>query len=386
MKAILPDTLEIMRELIATPSVSSVSPDIDMGNLAVTEKLAGWLDDLGFSAEVLPLATDPNKANLVATLGHGQGGLVLAGHTDTVPFDEQRWKYNPLSLTEADNRLYGMGTSDMKGFFALAIAAAKQFSAADLDAPLVIVATADEESTMNGARELAASGRLETGHVVIGEPTGLRPVHMHKGMMMEAVRLTGKSGHSSDPSLGNNSMEGMHRVLTELLSWRSELQQHHNEDFAVPVPTLNLGRIFGGDNPNRICAHCELHYDLRPLPGMSPKSLRSDIHQRLYRLIRGSGLELELRTLMESIPPFEAELASPIVAAAERLTGTDAESAAYCTEAPFFKACGLDTVVLGPGDIAQAHQPDEFLALDRLKPTIDLLERLIRQFCVTTQT
>ena len=387
MKATLPDTLEIMQELIATPSVSSVSPDIDMGNLAVTEKLAGWLDDLGFSVELLPLAANPGKANLVATLGSGQGGLVLAGHTDTVPFDEQRWKFNPLSLTEADNRLYGMGTSDMKGFFALAIAAAREFSAADLDAPLVIVATADEESTMNGARELAASGRLQAGHVVIGEPTGLRPVRMHKGMMMEAVRLVGQSGHSSDPSLGNNAMEGMHRVLAEMLNWRTELQHHHHNDaFAVPGPTLNLGRIFGGDNPNRICAHCELHFDLRPLPGMEPDELRSEIHQRLDKQTRGSGLALEMRALMESVPPFEAGPASPIVAAAEQLTGTNAETAAYSTEAPFFKACGLDTVVLGPGDIAQAHQPDEYLALDRLQPTIDLLERLIRQFCVTKQT
>jgi acetylornithine deacetylase len=380
----LPSTLEIMHELIATPSVSSVSPDIDMGNLEVTEKLASWLDDLGFSVEVMPLKADPNKANLVATLGSGQGGLVLAGHTDTVPFDEQRWQFNPLSLTEADNRLYGMGTSDMKGFFALAIAAARKFSVTDLNAPLVIVATADEESTMNGARELAASGRLQAGHVVIGEPTGLRPVRMHKGMMMEAVRLIGQSGHSSDPSLGINAMEGMHRVLTEILDWRDELQQRYNNDaFAVPVPTLSLGRVFGGDNPNRICAHCELHYDLRPLPGMLPDRLRSEIRQRLDKRISGSGLELELWTLMESVPPFEAEPSSAIVAAAERLSGTDAESAAYSTEAPFFKACGMDTVVLGPGDIAQAHQPDEFLAMDRLQPTIDLLERLIRQFCVT---
>ena len=354
-----------------------------MGNLAVVEVLADWLQDLGFDVELLPLETSPGKANLIATLGAGQGGLVLAGHTDTVPFDEQRWNYEPLDLTEADGRLYGMGTCDMKGFFALAIAAARDYHAADLRAPLVIVATADEESSMNGARELAASGRLQPAHVVIGEPTSLRPVHMHKGMMMEAIRLVGRSGHSSDPALGLNALEGMHGLLAELLAWREDLQQRYRDDaFTVPSPTLNPGRIVGGDNPNRICGHCELHYDLRPLPGMEPAALRDEINQRLASQIAGQGYELELRSLMESVPPFSADAGSPIVAAAERLTGTESMSAAYSTEAPFFKQAGLDTVVLGPGDIAKAHQPDEYIALDRVTPTIELLRGLIRQFCL----
>jgi len=317
----LPDTLAMMRQLVGIPSVSSVSPDIDMGNLKVVELLAEWLQELNFTVEIIPLKNHPEKANLVATLGRGQGGLVLAGHTDTVPYDENLWNYNPLALTEAGNRLYGMGSSDMKGFFALAITAARIFSIDDLKEPLVIVATADEESTMHGARELAASGRLQARRVLIGEPTGLRPVHMHKGMMMESVHLHGCSGHSSDPALGNNAMEGMHSVIAEILRWRTELQQRfQNPDFKVPFPTLNLGRIAGGDNPNRT--------------------------------------------------------------AAEKLTGSSAESAAYSTEAPFFQNIGLDAVVLGPGDIAQAHQPDEFLALDRLQPMIDVLTGMIRRFCV----
>lgn len=379
----LPDTLTMMRQLISIPSVSSVSPDMDMGNLAVVELLAGWLEELGFDVEVLLLKGSANKANLVASLGRGQGGLVLAGHTDTVPFDEMLWKYNPLTLTEADNRLYGMGTSDMKGFFALAIAAAKSFSVEDLKEPLLIVATADEESTMNGARELSASGRLQARRVVIGEPTGLRPVYMHKGMMMESVHLHGCSGHSSDPSLGINAMEGMNRVITEILVWRDELQQRfRNPDFRVPVPTLNLGRIFGGDNPNRICGDCELHFDLRSLPGMLADELLAELQPRLNAIVSGTGLELSLRPLMENVPPFASDKGSEIVAAAEKLTGSSAESAAYSTEAPFFQETGLDAVVLGPGDIAQAHQPDEFLALDRLTPMINVLEGLIQRFCV----
>ncbi len=379
----LPDTLTMMHELISCPSVSSVSPDIDMGNLAIIEKLAGWLEDMDFAVEVLPLDGVPGKANLVATLGQGQGGLVLAGHTDTVPFDEQLWKYNPLALTEVDNRLYGMGTADMKAFFALAITAARKFSASDLKNPLIIVATADEESTMNGARELAASGRLQSGRVVIGEPTGLRPVHMHKGMMMESVHVHGCSGHSSDPALGANAMEGMHEVITEIRKWRAELQQRFQDpQFKVPVPTLNLGRIFGGDNPNRICGDCELHFDLRPLPGMQADELLAELEPRLSAVVRGSGLDLTLKPLMRPVPPFAADSDSEIVAAAEQLTGVSAESAAYSTEAPFFKNAGLDAVILGPGDIAQAHQPDEYLALDRVQPMIDILDGLIRRFCV----
>jgi len=379
----LPDTLTMMRELISIPSVSSVSPDIDMGNMAVVELLADWLRELSFSVEILPLKSSPQKANLVASLGYGPGGLVLAGHTDTVPFDEKLWNYNPLTLTEADNRLYGMGTSDMKGFFALAIAAARKFSRNDLTEPLLIVATADEESTMHGARELAASGRLQARRVVIGEPTGLRPVHMHKGMMMESVHLHGCSGHSSDPSLGVNAMEGMHMVIAEILRWRVELQsRYQNTQFKVPVPTLNLGRIAGGDNPNRICGDCEVHFDLRPLPGMEAERLLDELQPRLQSVIHDSGLELAFRQLMEPVPPFASDEGSEIVAAAEKLTGASAESAAYSTEAPFFQQSGLDAVVLGPGDIAQAHQPDEFLALHRLQPMIDVLEGLIRRFCV----
>jgi len=379
-----PDTLAMLHGLVATSSVSSVSPDIDEGNLDVVELLAGWLEDIGFSCAVLPLRGQPGKANLVATLGRGEGGLVLAGHADTVPYDAHRWRHDPLALSEYDNRLYGLGISDMKGFFALAIAAARRYRAADLQRPLILVATADEESSMNGARELAVGGRLQAArHVVIGEPTGLRPVRMHKGMMMEAVRLIGRAGHSSNPALGNNAMEGMQRVLAEILAWRGELQQRYSDSaFDVPAPTLNLGRIFGGDNPNRICGHCELHYDLRPLPGMDPVALREEIAGRLARVTEGSGLALELEPLMASVLPFAAAADSPLVAATEELTGSEAVAAAYATEAPFFAAGGMDVVVLGPGDIAQAHQPDEYLALDRLQPTIDLLDAMIRRFCV----
>ena len=294
-----PELLDMIAALIAAPSISSVNPDFDQGNRGVIELLADWLSALGFRAEILPIAGQPDKANLIATLGAGPGGLVLAGHTDTVPFDQGRWTHDPFRLTCADGRLYGLGTSDMKAFLALAVEAASSFTASQLQQPLIIIATADEESSMSGAKALVEARRPQARYAVIGEPTGMRPVRMHKGILMEAIHLRGRSGHSSDPALGNSALEGMHRVLGELLRWRAELQaQHVNPLFAVPVPTLNLGHIHGGDNPNRICPDCELHIDLRPLPGMDIDQLRSQLDQRL------AGVPLEPRLRIERQPLF----------------------------------------------------------------------------------
>ena len=380
-----PDLLDMIDGLISAPSVSSVNAAFDQGNRLVIERLANWLDPLGYQVEIMPLPGQPDKANLIATLGNGPGGLVLAGHTDTVPWDEGRWNVDPFRLTRKDDRLYGLGTSDMKAFLALAIEAASQFDASRFREPLILIATADEESSMAGARALVDAKRPQARYAVIGEPTGLRPIRMHKGILMEAVRLRGRSGHSSDPSLGNNALEGMHKVIAELLRWRRELQaEHRNPLFEVPIPTLNLGHIHGGDNPNRICAECELHIDLRPLPGMEIEALRHTLQTRLASVIEGSGLALDCHPLFEGTPAMETDATSSIVRATEALTGYPASSAAFGTEAPYLNSMGIDTVVLGPGDIDQAHQPDEYLACERIAPTLTLLGRLIERFCLKT--
>lgn len=380
--ASLPNLLDRIRALIAAPSVSSVNSDWDQGNNNVIELLAGWLDDLGYRIEVQPIAGQSGKSNLIATLGQGPDGLVLAGHTDTVPYDADRWSQDPFTLTEANQRLYGLGTSDMKAFLAIAMEAALQFSAKDLCNPLILLATADEESSMAGAKTLVDSHKPQARHAVIGEPTNLRPVHMHKGIMMECIRLTGHSGHSSDPALGNNALEGMHRVIRDLLEWRQQLQaKYHNALFAVPVPTLNLGHIHGGDNPNRICADCELHIDLRPLPGMDLEALRGELKRRVNAVLADSGLEADVHPLIDGTPAMETASDSQIVTAAAALTGYSPEAVAFGTEGPYLNSLGMNTVILGPGDIAQAHQPDEYLALERIEPTVLLLRKLIQQFC-----
>ena len=378
-----PSLIQMLQGIIGAPSVSSVSPAFDQSNLEVIHLLADWLQTLGFVVEVLPLKSQPNKANLIATLGKGPGGLVLAGHTDTVPYDEGRWNSDPFTLTDADNRFYGLGTADMKSFLALAIEAAKDFKAEDLQQPLIILATADEESSMNGAEELVILGRPKARYAIVGEPTSMRPIRAHKGMMMEAIHLQGQAGHSSDPALGKSALEGMHAVMTEILQWRNELQtKYQNQAFVIPYPTLNLGHIHGGDNPNRICGDCELHIDLRPLPGMDIHALRAELHHRVSGTLADSGITVDCDALFDGIPAMETAAETAIVRLAERLTGHAPEAVAFATEAPYLKQLGMDTIILGPGDIAQAHQPDEYLALDRLKPTIGILRQAIESVCI----
>ena len=383
MQTRLPATVEMIGRLVGTPSVSSVDPALDMGNRAVAELLADWAEGLGFRIEWLPIPDQPDKVNLIATLGEGPGGLVLSGHTDTVPYDASRWQTDPFRMEQMDNRLFGLGTADMKGFFAVALTAAERFRADKLRQPLVLLATADEESGMSGARALSESGRPQASLALIGEPTSLAPVRMHKGVMMEGIRLVGRAGHSSNPALGNNAIDGMHRVIDELMTWRQELADRwNNPAFEVPGPTLNLGHIHGGDNPNRICGECELRIDLRPLPGMDLPALHEKLHERLSTRLGDSGLQLEIESLFPGLPGMETAPDSPMVRLVEGLTGQTAASVAFATEGPFLQQLGLDTVVLGPGGIGQAHQPDEYIDLAQVDDGIELVSRLISEACV----
>jgi acetylornithine deacetylase len=373
--------MEMISALIASPSVSSISPRWDQGNRSVIELLASWFSELDFAVEILPIEGHPGKFNLIASTGQGPGGLVLAGHTDTVPCDPHLWNCDPFQLKEKDNRLYGLGSADMKSFFALIIEALRGVDRAHLQRPLTIIATADEESTMCGAKALVALQRKLGRHAVIGEPTGLRPIRAHKGIGMECLKIHGQSGHSSDPSLGASALEGMHTLMSELLRWREELQERYqNPLFAVEVPTINLGHIHGGDNPNRICGTCELQIDIRPLPGMSLVDLRAEMAARFHPLFALSPLRLELEPAFEGIPPMETPTTADIVQITEKLTGYKAGAVAFGTEGPFFNQIGMETIILGPGDIDQAHQPDEFLSLDRINPMVRVLRQLINYY------
>ena len=379
----LPSTLDQLQQLVSLPSVSSTQADLDQGNRAVIDRLALWLEDLGFRIEIQALNPSGSKANLIATLGSGPGGLVLAGHTDTVPYDEELWQFNPLGITERDGHLYGLGSTDMKGFFPLVIAAASQFRDTPLKQPLIVLATADEESSMAGAKALAEAGYPRARQAIIGEPTGLRPIRLHKGIIMESVSIIGSSGHSSDPNLGNNALDGLHQVLGELIQYRQTLRQRfHHPMFDVQYPTLNLGCVHGGDNPNRICGSTELHFDVRATPGCSNEMVRGELRQLMDRVAEDSGLKVSLSSLITGADAFEQSEDCELVRLAEQLTGHSGGAVAFATEAPYLQQLGMDTIVLGPGSIDRAHQPDEYIELDQLQPCIDLLQHFIRHFCL----
>ncbi|MEH6364974.1 MAG: acetylornithine deacetylase [Pseudomonas marincola] len=378
----LPSFKDQFAALIAAPSVSCTQANWDQSNRPVIELLSAWLEDLGFSCDVQEVSA--GKFNLLASYGSGPGGLVLAGHTDTVPFDAELWQTDPLKLTEADGRWIGLGSCDMKGFFALIIEAVKPLLEQRFCQPLLILATCDEESSMAGARALAEAGRPLGRAAVIGEPTSLKPIRMHKGIMMERIDILGRSGHSSDPSLGHSALEAMQAVMGELQQLRKQWQsEFNNAQFTVPQPTLNLGCIHGGDNPNRICGQCSLEFDLRPLPGMQPEALRAAIRQKLQPLAEQHQVKIDYAPLFPSVPPFAQDADCELVRVAERLTGHTAAAVAFGTEAPYLQQLGCETLVLGPGNIDCAHQPGEYLDMSRLQPTVRLLSELIQHYCLT---
>lgn len=378
----IPSFFNMYQALIARPSISSLDPSWDHSNKAVIELLADWLEQLDFNIEIQPLKNKPNKFNLLATRGVGSGGLLLSGHTDTVPYDQQRWNFDPFKLTEKDNRWYGLGAIDMKGFFAFIIEALRDLPANQQTKPIQILATADEETTMDGARQLNHFSQLKPDHCIIGEPTEMRPIRAHKGHLTESIRVTGRSGHSSNPALGINAIEIMHQVISQLLEFRNGIShKYSNKLFEIPYPTLNLGAIHGGDNANRICGCCELHIDIRPLPGMSLTDLYSELNTALKQLMLSSPGTIELTAMHPPIPGFEQAENSKFVQLTEQISGVQAEAVNYCTEAPFIQQLGCDTLVLGPGSIKQAHQPDEFLDLSTINQSQQAINNLIRRLC-----
>ncbi|ACQ91723.1 acetylornithine deacetylase (ArgE) [Tolumonas auensis DSM 9187] len=377
------DFFQMYRDIIALPSISSTDPAWDQSNQSVIELLASWFEKLGMQIDITPVPGTAGKFNLIATIGSGDGGLLLAGHTDTVPFDAGRWQKDPFQLTQDGDRIYGLGTIDMKGFFVFIVEALKDIDLTQLKKPLRILATADEETSMAGAKAIADTHPIRPDYAVIGEPTGLVPVFMHKGHMSEAIRVTGKSGHSSNPANGVNAIEIMHKVLTQVLIMQQELKQkYHNAHFDVPYPTLNLGSIHGGDSANRICGGCELCIDLRPIPGVMPEDLIAELKRHLAPVEAEFPGAISLTHLHEPVPPYGCDENSLLVKEAEQLSGNQAEVVNYCTEAPFIQQLGCETIVMGPGHIAQAHQPDEYLDLSFVKPTTELLRHLVQRFCL----
>lgn len=380
----------MMAALIAQRSISSAQTELDSSNRGVCEQLAAWLEPLGFDCQLLPVpvAGGAEKVNLIARLAPAGAasdapGLVLAGHADTVPFDANGWHSDPFALTRVDDALVGLGVCDMKGFLAIAAQVAAEFADTPLTAPLTLLATANEETGMEGARALVQAQALHGGCAVIGEPTKLQPIHAHKGILMEAIELHGRAGHSSNPALGANTIQALPAVLTALAGLQAELRaRHSNPLFSVGHPTINPGHVCGGDSPNRIPAHCELHIDLRFLPGMDLDALRQRLRAAVQSAVEPTDCTVSFRTLFDGAPAYEIEATAALVQAASELAGQPPAVVDFATEAAFLGQLGMQTIVLGPGDIAVAHQPNESLDLARIEPTCRILRGLIQRHCL----
>jgi len=379
----LPELKRSFSALIASPSISAIEAAQDQSNKGVLDLLSNWFTELGFQCQQQAVANSRNKYNLLASLGSGSGGLLLAGHTDTVPFDEGRWHQDPFTLTEKEGRWYGLGTCDMKGFFALILEALKDMPLQQFKRPLHILASADEETTMSGAKTFAANAAIRPEYAIIGEPTSLRPVYMHKGHLAQGIRITGRSGHSSDPSKGLNAIDIMYQVIGQLLKLKQHLADNYRENaFSVPYPTMNFGHIHGGDAANRICGCCDLHLDIRPLPGIAIADLQLMTQQYLLPISEKYPGAVSISTLYPGAEPFADTADSAWSQLVAKLSGNAPEVVNYATEAPYIRSLGCHTLVLGPGSIDQAHQPDEFLDLAQVKPTISLLKQLIYHACI----
>ncbi|MBW2188702.1 MAG: acetylornithine deacetylase [Deltaproteobacteria bacterium] len=379
----LPPPLEMVRRLVATPSVSSPDDRFDQSNRGVIDLVAEWAAELGFAIRIEALPADSGKANLIATLGEGDDGLVLSGHTDTVPYNPERWTDDPFVLTEREGRLHGLGTADMKGFFAAALHAIARFEPGQLRRPITVLGTADEESTMGGARALAEKGERLGRYAIIGEPTGLQPVRKHKGVFYVQVTVGGKAGHASHPALGVNAIDGQQLVLAALQSWRDTIgERYRDDDFEVPTPTLNFGRITGGDSPNRICDECQLALDIRLLPGMERSAVVAELRDVVANALDRGRWTFDVSAIGGHADAFGGPSDTEFSSVVETLCGCSATTAMFGTEAPFLAELGLQTLVLGAGDIAVAHQPDEYVTMAAIERATDVYASLIQRFCI----
>lgn len=377
----LPSFLDMYAELVAVPSISATKPALDHSNRTILEKIAGWCESIGFKTVLIPIPGYSDKFNLLAKIGEGTGGLVLSGHSDTVPCDPMHWHSNPFQLTEQNNRLYGLGTVDMKSFFAFILDTIRDIDLSQLKKPLYLLATADEETTMAGAIHFAETSQIKPDCIIIGEPTGLVPIRAHKGQATSTIKILGQSGHSSDPSKGVNAIEIMSKVIDRVLFLRNKLQErYHNPGFEISHPTLNLGHIHGGDAANRICECCELVIDIRPLPGMSFVDVYDMLRIALRPVMQFWPNRLVIHLPHDPIPGYECNAEDPQLKFIENATGKSAQTVNYCTEAPFLNQIA-PTFILGPGSIEQAHQPNEYLSMEMITPALSLYKELIYHFC-----
>lgn len=372
--------LELARELVRRHSVSD-SSTVEIGNF-----VSNQLESAGFKVRQQPYTLgNTAKVNVIAIKGEGEPKLALSGHLDTVPYDASKWLSDPLTLAERDGKYFGMGICDMKGFLAVAMAAGMQIPPSELARPFALIFTSDEEVGCIGARRLTKELGKVSDMYVIGEPTEMRPVYLHKGYMFMRVTLTGARGHSSDPKRGKNVIErALPTVLQRLEEFRHALENIVDPRLDPPYPTTNIGRIDtgAGSAKNVIADYCALDFDIRPVPGQDPPEIIDALQKHVAPDGEINGIKVKIAAVRAPSHPFLTDPDEEIVRAAVAMTGNQPVSTAFNTEGGVFNRAGAKSVICGIGSIKQAHQPNEYLEARYLQDSVtEIYERLIRRLC-----
>ena len=362
--------LTLAQDLVRMNTVSANS------NLELIHYVRDALRALGVASR-LTFNADRTKANLFATLGEGKpAGVILSGHTDTVPWDGQAWTVDPLSATVREDRLYGRGSADMKSFIALALAHAQAFLDSEAQFAIHFAFSYDEEVGCFGVRELIADLRdagIRPLACIIGEPTGMVPAIAHKGVYRYRCCVRGKEAHSSLTPMSVNAIEMAARLVGRIRDMAEDFERNEPRyhGFDVPWSTASVGQFHGGIADNVVPRDAEFRYEFRDLPTADVHAMQQAVLEQaralepaMQRVAPDAGFHFD--TICE-IPSFLGSANDPVTRLALRLSGEERTTlVAFGTEAGLFKNAGIPTVVCGPGFITQAHQPDEFVSLDQL--------------------
>jgi acetylornithine deacetylase len=373
--------IELLDRLVAFDTTSHKT------NVPLIGFVADYLAGFGVEVRMIPNEAG-DKINLCATIGPKDtaGGIGLSGHTDVVPVVGQDWQTDPFRLTAKDGRLYGRGTTDMKGYLACVLASVPMFQARQLSRPVHIFFSYDEEIGCVGVRPMIDQlGRQlpMPDIVVVGEPTGMRVVDAHKGPARWNVNVTGRAAHSSMAHLGVNAISAASGLIGELRRIEDDLRQTSRDArFDPPYSTLQVTTIEGGAANNIIPRSCRLGFEVRALPSLDITTVSRRVQDYvdstclppMRAVAEEAAIDIEL---VNWVPPFAATTGSAAVALALRLAGDNhTEAVSYTTEAGLFQSAGAAAVVCGPGHIAQAHTADEWIAEDELHRCMAFLERL----------
>ncbi len=360
-------------------------------NLEMIGWIAGYLEGWGVECS-LSHDDDGRKANLFASMGPGgDGGIVLSGHTDVVPVDGQSWDTDPFEAIEKDGRLYGRGASDMKSFIAVSLALAPEFLARGLKRPLHLAWSYDEEVGCLGVHRLIADVKargVRPEAAIVGEPTSMEVVDAHKGVSGFRTSFRGVPAHSSATHIGVSATHAAGRFIAFLDDLFEEHRRRARPDlgFVPPYTTIQVGVVEGGSASNIIAQDCMVDWHFRAMPTDDPAGIEARVHAFLDDLgetMRARHPDCDIATERRaSVPPLRPDSASPATALALALTGAnDTARASFATEAGVFQESGFPAAVCGPGDIAQAHQPNEFIDLEQVEACAAFLRRLMDRIC-----